>query len=65
MTVLPRVWLRGQEGGMLGRQTGGTIGGYRQICVLMVVTGVEGFTWWRWSTAHGLEVLGSGLTEVC
>lgn len=22
-------------------------------------------TWWRWSTAHGLEVLGSGLTKVC
>lgn len=22
-------------------------------------------TWWRWSTAHGLEVLGSGFTDVC
>lgn len=22
-------------------------------------------TWWCWSTAHGLEVLGSGLTKVC
>lgn len=45
MTVLPRVRLWGQEGGMLGRQPGGTVGGYRQVCVLMVVTGVEGFTW--------------------
>lgn len=65
VAVLPRVGLGGQEGGMLGRKAGGTVGGYRQVCVLMVVSGVEGFTWWCWSTAHGLEVLGSGLTKVC
>lgn len=26
---------------------------------------LSNITWWRWSTAHGLEVLGSGLTKVC
>lgn len=30
---------------MLGRQARGTVGGYRQVRMLMVVTGVEGFTW--------------------
>ena len=45
MTVLPRVRLWGKERGMLGRKASGTVGGYRQICVLMVVTRVEGFTW--------------------
>lgn len=44
VAMLSRAWLWGQEWGMLGRQAGGTIGGYRQVCVLMVVRLMEGFT---------------------
>lgn len=44
MAVLSRALLRGQEGGMLGREAGGTVGGNRQVRMLVVVTRVKGFT---------------------
>lgn len=51
VAVLPTVRLRGYEWGMLGGQASWTVRGYRQVCVLMVVTGVEGFTWAiKWKT---------------
>lgn len=45
VAVLSGAWLWGQEGGMLGGKTGGTVGRYRQVCMLMVVTGMEGLPW--------------------
>lgn len=37
---------------MLGGEAGGAVGRYRQVCVMMVVAGVEGFTCTR--TTHHL-----------
>lgn len=40
---------------MLGWEAGGAVGRYRQVCVMMVVAGVEGFTCTR--TTHHLTHL--------
>lgn len=60
MTVLPGARLWGQEGGMLGRQTGGTVGRYRQVCVLMVVAGMEGFTWTKKMCINYFKITNAG-----
>lgn len=44
VTMLPRVRFWGQKGGMVRRKTSGTVGGYRQVYMLMVVIRMEGFT---------------------
>lgn len=50
LTMLPRAWLWGQEWRMLWRQARRTIWRYWQVCMLMVIIGVEGFTYTKDTT---------------
>ena len=45
VAVRSRALLGRQERGMLGGETSGAVGGHRQVRVLVVITGMEGFAW--------------------